>query len=324
MRKLTPFACAIVLTASWSVSAVAASSTVDCTKKGKIQSAINKFDKSSANTVTIVGACVENVVVSTHRDLTIIGEAGASLAAAVADSNAAIEALGSRVTVRNLPVSGNQLAQSAVSCNDRSVCILENVTVSGATLWGIFVQKQSSADVIGSPTTVISGSGSAGIGVYGQSSVNISPSSGIDQPGITITGNGVGIDALDGSFVRVENAQISSNTIGGVSGNRGAVVKVFGTTISGNGGPGILMRASTVQTSPQFDLPLNIVNNVGPGVVLRHLSSGQIAGSAPGVGTTSISGNGGLYPTGVDCLSTGALRTDSAIRAASNPACLVE
>lgn len=307
---------ALLLASAWSASAYGATAAVDCSKKGSsLQAAINKFDKSLANTVTVTGACVENVIASGHRDLTIAGGSGTSLTAA-AGGNAALEILGSRVAVRNLTVSGADLVNTAVSCDDRSVCILENVSAIDSQGTGIGAQKQSSVDLTGSPTTVISGNPIAGIGVYGQSSINIRATV-MDQPGVTITGNGTGIQAIDGSFVRVENAQITGNDGDGVFGDRGAVFKVFGTNVSNNAGRGAYMRASTLQTSPQFGLAATYSNNTGPGLVLRNLSYGQVSG-------VTISGNGGAYPAGVECAPTAALRTDAVTRAASNPACLVE
>lgn len=308
---------ALLLASAWNASAYGAIVAVDCTKKGSsLQAAINKFDKSLANTVTVTGACTENVVASGHRDLTIAGDSGTSLTAA-AGGNATLEILGSRVVVRNLTVSGASLVNTTVSCDDRSVCILENVSAIDSQGTGIGAQKQSSVDLTGSPTTVISGHPVAGIGVYGQSSINIRSAIANDQPGVTITGNGTGIQAIDGSFVRVENAQITGNTGDGVFGDRGAVFKVFGTNVSNNAGRGAYMRASTLQTSPQFSLAATYSNNTGPGLVLRNLSYGQVFG-------VTISDNGGTYPAGVDCATTGTLRTDNATRAASNPACLVE
>ena len=83
----------------------------------------------------------------------------------------------------------------------------------------------------------------------------------------------------------------------------------FGLAIAGE-----LLRADGLL--PQGGLPLSITGNAGPGVVLRHLSFGQVNGS--------ISGNQGAYPNGIDCLSTGALRTDPVTRGQSNPMCLQE
>ena len=74
----------VLLSSTWSTFAHAALATVDCGKKGGIQAALDKFDKSLANSLTLVGTCTEVVTVSGHRDLTIIGGPGVSLTAPVA------------------------------------------------------------------------------------------------------------------------------------------------------------------------------------------------------------------------------------------------
>jgi hypothetical protein len=300
----------VLLSSTWCSFADAATATVDCGKKGGIQAAIDKFDKSLANSLTLVGTCTEVVTVSGHRDLTIIGGAGASLTATV-EAIATLRILGSRVAVSSLLVSGGGLANTAVSCDDRSVCILENVSARDAGT-GIGVQKQSSVDIIGSPATVISGNSNAGIGVYGQSSANITAAVAFDQPGITISGNGFGIQAIDGSFVRVENAQITGNEFGGVTGDRGAVYKVFGTNVSDNGGQGAFMRASTLQVGPQFGFAANFANNAGPGIFLASLSYATV--------DATFSANGGAYPSGVDCSPSAVLRAPALV-GSSNPNC---
>jgi len=312
MNRISMVASVVLLSSAWCTSAYAASATVDCGKKGGIQAAVDKFDKSLTNSLTLVGACAEIVTVSGHRDLTIIGGPGASLTATV-QAIATLRILGSRVAVSNLVVSGGGgLANTAVSCDDRSVCILENVSARDAAT-GVGVQKQSSVDIIGSPAIVISGNSQAGIGVFGQSSANISPAVASDQPGITVSGNGFGIQAIDGSFVRIENAQITGNQGFGLFGDRGAVYKVFGTNVSANGGQGAFMRASTLQVGPQFGFPASFANNTGPGVQLASLSYATVS--------ATIESNGGAYPSGVDCAPSAVLQANGVLVSLSNPNC---
>ena len=121
------------------------------------------------------------------------------------------------------------------------------------------------------------------------------------------------IQAIDGSFVRIENAQITGNQSGGVFGDRGAVYKVFGTNVSDNGGQGAFMRASTLQVSPQFGIPANFANNTGPGVQLASLSYATV--------DATFLNNGGAYPEGVDCSPSAVLRAIPALIGKSNPNC---
>jgi hypothetical protein len=298
MNRIAMAASVVLLSSTCGTFAHAAAVTVDCAKKGNIQAAVDKLDKSLANSVTIVGACTENVTISRHRDLTIIGGTDASLTAAA--QGATLRALGSSISVRDLVVSGGGVAFTAVACEDRSTCILENVSARDAQT-GVGVQKQSTVDIIGSPTTVITGNSNAGIGVFGQSSANIGPAAGNDQPGITISGNVFGIQAIDGSFVRVENAQIINNTDSGLFGDRGTVFKVFGTNVSNNGGEGAFMRASTLQVNPQFGIAATFANNARAGVFLGSLSYATIFNA-------TFVANGGPYPAGVDCSPSAVLR----------------
>ena len=150
--------------------------------------------------------------------------------------------------------------------------------------------------------------------MYGQSSANITQAVALEQPGITISGNGFGIQAIDGSFVRVENAQITGNQFVGVFGDRGAVYKVFGTNVSNNSGQGAFMRASTLQVGPQFGFAATFANNTGPGVQLLSL------GYATADGTT-FSNNGGPYPSGVECSPSAVLRFNATLSPNSNPSC---
>ena len=149
--------------------------------------------------------------------------------------------------------------------------------------------------------------------MYGQSSANITQAVALEQPGITISGNGTGIQAIDGSFVRVENAQIINNSSDGIFGDRGVVYKVFGTNVSGNG-RGAFIRASTLQVGPQFGFAATFANNAGPGLWLLSL------GYATADGTT-FSNNGGPYPSGVECSPSAVLRFNATLSPNSNPSC---
>ena len=253
-------------------SAQAANVTVDCNKKASINSALGKLDRSVANTVTIVGTCVENVVVNSHRDLTIVTNGGGVAAdvATVSDTIPMYIQGNSRVTLRGLAMSGGG---QVVYCDDRSTCILDGVTVSGGLYGGVSAQKQSSLDIVG--TTSIAGSGGNGLGVFGASSANVGAN-------VTISGHGgSGVAVQDGSFLRVDGGTISGND-SGVFVDRGALAKLLGTQITSNtGGSGVFVRASSVQLSGA-----TITGN-SSGVFLEHLSFVAFQGG------TSVSGNPG-------------------------------
>jgi hypothetical protein len=229
----------------------AANVAIDCSKKASINTALGKLDRSVANVVTVAGACTEDVQVSAHRDLTIVGSAGAGIVATTADSLPMYIEANSRVTLRDISISG---VAETVSCNDRSTCVLDSVVVSGGRFGGVSVQKQSSADLIGN--TLISNIAGTGLGVFGASSANVGRN--VSITGVRVgNGSGYAISLLDGSFIRVDGGTLSNNE-NGVSADRGSVVKLLGTTVTNNTftrgdgqeiGTGVSARASTVQLS---------------------------------------------------------------------------
>lgn len=140
-------------------SAQALTATVVCAKKGVLQIAIDKFDKSQANTLNISGNCVENAVIDGHRDLTLVGDGSAQITASAAGA-AALEVRASRVTLRNMLVNHAGLAETGVQCTDRSACVLDGSSVVG----GVMAQNQSAIDILAAASTSISGSPFAGVG----------------------------------------------------------------------------------------------------------------------------------------------------------------
>jgi hypothetical protein len=273
---------ALLVLAAPMITAQAAVVSVDCSKKGaSINSAIGKLDRSLSNTVNVTGNCTENILVNGHRDLTIAAQGAATLSSA--DVNfGTVEIIGSsRVTLSGLTINGGF---NGVQCDDRSVCVLSGVNVVGGTGGGLALQKQSTADVIGGS---IINSGGNGIGVFGASSVNVSP--GPNNTPVVISGHtepqfqsAYGIFAQDGSFVRVDGATITGNN-NGAAGERGAVLKLLGTTITGNSGVGVSVRASTVQVTGA------VTNNGSHGIRVRELAYLVFSGA------TDLTGNVGLY-----------------------------
>lgn len=271
-----------VLAVSSIPTAQAAVVAVDCTKRGvSIGAAIAKLDPSVPNTLNVTGTCNENVTVSGHRDLTI----AASGTASIAPTNTAADTIAvnasSRLTLQGLSIAAGN---TGVACNDRSVCVLRTVSITGGTQGSFALQKQSSGDVQGCSLT---GSRGSGVGVFGASSVNIGP----DAAGTptTISGHmsgtqfqtGSGITALDNAFVRFDGGSITGNDTGAF-GDRGAVLKLLGTTISGNSLHGVWVRASTLQ------LAGSVTGNGLDGIWVRRLGFLAIAGD------TAATGNGGL------------------------------
>ena len=316
-KKLILSALITALASSVSHGATTKTFAVDCgAKKGaSIQAVIDTLDKTAVNTIRVTGACTGTLNIEGHRDLRILGSGGASITAGAA-ADATINIRDSRTRLSAISVSAANLTFSGISCDDHSFCSLDDVSVRDATGDGILIQQQSSANIAGSSAVTISGNGFSGIGVYGQSSANVRPLV-FDQLGLTVSGNGsFGITVLDGSFFRIENAAITANRGGGVFGDRGAVLKLLGSSITNNVSDGVLVRNSTLQWTPQFGLGGVISGNTGAGINLRSLSYATVTGT--------LSGNGGAFPNGIECKPGAALRASAAIRSVSSTNCGVE
>ena len=110
----------------------AATLSVKCDKKS-LATTIEKLNKSESNTINITGDCNEDIVISGHKDLTLIGHDGASITATLFDdtpggaenSTQALNVETSNVKFQNLTINGGG---SAVGCI-RSVCEFRDVTI---------------------------------------------------------------------------------------------------------------------------------------------------------------------------------------------------
>lgn len=281
MNKKIAWVGAGVLLGVPALSVHAASVVVDCSKKASITTALGKLDKSVANSVQVIGTCTENLSIQGHKDLTITGTGGAGVAGASAASDTVYVAGGSRVTLQDLTVSGGY---QGVGCDDRSTCRLINVSVQQAAStngWAVYAQKQSAVDIYGSPASGISNNAGGGVGVFGNSSVNVGPATqNGGDPGPTISGNSgnSGFQVQDGSFLRVDNAVITGNGGFGVNADRGAVVKLFGSNISNNAFSGVKIRASVAQIGSQATFQAKISGNGNFGVQVQQLAYATLQG----------------------------------------------
>ena len=208
------------------------SATLDCAR-GSLASEIDKLDRSVANVLEFTGDCVEDIVIEGHRNLTLRGVNGASVTATVfdpADENGSTTALmisRSDVTVESVTINGGR---QGVQCDNRSVCILRDVDILRG-FGGLAAQSQSAVDVYGSSEISGTGSGFAGIGVYGASAVNIRPHW-VDgyvegEPGYRVSGFLVGVVAQDGSFFRSDNLEVTGNAWKGMWIRRGTTAKIY-------------------------------------------------------------------------------------------------
>ncbi len=274
--------------------AFAGSSSVNCNKKS-LATVIDKLDKTASNIVEISGNCIEDILISGHADLTLIGIGGASITATILwdpeaedpfSATTSLHIENSKVTVVDLTIFGGT---QGVFCDNRSQCILTDVTIL-AGLGGIYVQGQSALDLIG--TSSVNGAQDNGIQVFGASSVNLRPTWAFgydrDEAGPVIIGSGfTGLFVSDGSFLRADNVTVS-NSAYGVWAQRNSTLK-FITTAVGTGAiyntsVGIRLRSTSTGQI------IGVVSNNGLGIQVGPLSYFQDNGVA-------FSGNG----TDVDC-----------------------
>lgn len=269
------------------VCASAADVAIDCGRKN-IEREIGKLDMSQANTVTLTGSCAGNLSFPEGSQITLVGSPGASIDALVTDTPA-IQVREGRLALRGLTVRGG-----SVLCNQRSVCLLDTVVVQEVPNDCVMTQDNSALDVTGN--SVISGCGESGIGVYGGSTVNVRPGAAWnvtpDAPAHSriMQASFAGILVMDGSFLRVDGAEISNNSVG-VYVQRNATAKLYVSEfdgvavggISGNSSAGIQVTFGSVA-----DVGLPVHDNVGTGLVVGPLSMVQMRSEASGNGTDFV------------------------------------
>jgi hypothetical protein len=242
------------------------------------------------NTITVSGACRENLIIARMDRLTIAGANGASLTDASAGAADVIDIRRSRVTITSMTIDGQSGQNNdTIDCEQGSQCTLIENTLNGdADVVGVYTL--SSALIIGG---VIQNGTSDGIFAQGDTAAY----------GVKIQGNPIGavvrtagrlrIAAADSaSFPELQSATLStiSNNGEGVDVSNGGEFSCTGCTIESNSGDGIHADVSTsVSLAPAFLLNGTTISprvtlNTGHGVYLGDLSSGFFRG--PGVTVT--------------------------------------
>ena len=203
---------------------------VKCDKKS-LAGVIDKLDKSESNTVDISGDCIEDIVISGHKDLTLNGLDDASISATVFDtgdfsaSTTALSVENSTVTLQNLTINGGSVG---VSCYTRSVCTLQDVTIPSG-YGGVGATGGSQIYIFGSSS--ITNILDIGVAIFGGSRLNMSPGArfsdwtGKDAP--DVSHNNTGVLVADGSFFRSDKATFSHNDYVGIYGLRNSTLKVL-------------------------------------------------------------------------------------------------
>lgn len=230
-----------------------------------ITAALAQLDPRGPNTITVSGACNENVMIASFDRLTLVGQGNAS----VTDNSggtAGVITIGDsqRVSIQGLTINGGGFG---VACWDHSLCRFSGNTIQGAMGSGVIVTDGSHADFNGD---VIQNNASVGVDLFSASEVRMN--------GATIQGNrsfAAAFVRLD-SYFDIHETTIQDNLGTGVLLGSHGTMRLIGSTISSNLGNGIVaMGNSLVQVGAGGAPGHNTIQlNGGSGVVFGDLSFG--------------------------------------------------
>ena len=249
--------------------AQAGSLRVDCDKHESISKVLHLLAKANPqgpNTITVSGACQENIVIRGMDRLTLITRNGASITDRSNGSLAVVDIEDSqKVILQGFTINGGD---RGVVCNTASLCYLTGNTIQGPGHFGVNVLGGTRA-FLASNVIQNWGRGAFITGAQVFSSNDVFQGNG-----------GSGIAALLGSYFESLNSTFDNNGDGIEA--AGAML-LNGGTVSGNSRIGVRMLGGNVA----FQGP-TITGNGGVGV---HLEDGAFAGFL----AANITGNlGGL------------------------------
>jgi len=249
--------------------AQAGSLRVDCDKHESISKVLHLLAKANPqgpNTITVSGACQENIVIRGMDRLTLITRNGASITDRSNGSLAVVDIEDSqKVILQGFTINGGD---RGVVCNTASLCYLTGNTIQGPGHFGVNVLGGARA-FLASNVIQNWGRGAFITGAQVFSSNDVFQGNG-----------GSGIAALLGSYFESLNSTFDNNGDGIEA--AGAML-LNGGTVSGNSRIGVRMLGGNVA----FQGP-TITGNGGVGV---HLEDGAFAGFL----AANITGNlGGL------------------------------
>jgi hypothetical protein len=249
--------------------AQAVSLRVDCDKHESISKVLHLLAKANPqgpNTITVSGACQENIVIRGMDRLTLITRNGASITDRSNGSLAVVDIEDSqKVILQGFTINGGD---RGVVCNTASLCYLTGNTIQGPGHFGVNVLGGARA-FLASNVIQNWGRGAFITGAQVFSSNDVFQGNG-----------GSGIAALLGSYFESLNSTFDNN---GDGIEAAGVMVLNGGTVSGNSRIGVRMLGGNVA----FQGP-TITGNGGVGV---HLEDGAFAGFL----AANITGNlGGL------------------------------
>ena len=193
-----------------------------------ITAALRQLDPRGPNTITISGACTENITISSFDRLSLIGQGSASITDNSGGTAGVITVADSqRISIQGLTINGGS---AGILCVDHSLCRFSGNTIQDSKGSGVVVTSGSHAQFSGD---VIQNNAGVGVDLFSASEVRMD--------GATIRGN----RTFAAAFVRLESyfdidaTTIQNNQGNGVNLERSSTMRMRGSSISNNGGDGI-------------------------------------------------------------------------------------
>lgn len=265
----------VPLAMAFCVHARAADLKVDCNGAGAlstINGALKLLDPQGPNTVTVSGACHENIVIQSFDRLTLIASPGASITGASNGLHVVGIADSQRISINGFIINGGDVG---VYCFDGSLCRLIGNTIQGAAVHGVVVEG-SRARLKGD---TLQNNAERGLSIIDGGSVEAS--------GITVQVNREGIVLNSAGYLAAFGATIQNNQRFGVFASN-SNLRCRPCTITGNGTDGVRLQQGSKATFEAFDGINSITGNGGAGVYLRDLSFASF--DAGGIVTANAGG----------------------------------
>jgi hypothetical protein len=263
---------------------------VDCGKKKSINAALATLTRQGPNTITISGLCSEAVVIDGFSNLTLAGNPGAAINDPTPldpnDNNLVEVRNSANVTLKGLTLSGGS---TGVFCGNFATCHLMDLTLQNAALYGVSYNR--SGGVI-SGTTLIQNNGIAGVLLTQAANVRIV------SPGAIQNNAGPGLFVFGNSVLVLAGAVVANNGGHGLLVDA-SFIRSLGSTITGNGLPGVALTTSVAKFEEHEAAPVGntITGNAGPGVRVSSLSHASfdagvahnVTGNAGGIDVRCVS-----------------------------------
>jgi hypothetical protein len=242
---------------------------VNCSRKSEdelptITAALGRLNPTEPNTVTVSGACHENVVIQSFDRLTLIAKAGASITDASGGNNYVIEISDSQdIKIQGFTVSGGA---AGIRCINHSLCRFSGNTIQDSAGDGVAVGR-STAEFNGD---VIQDNPNGRGLVIVQAGWALTFGATIQRNGTTV--GEVGIRVSEGSFLWANGTTVRGNGGSGIGVNVHSTLRGNGNTITGNGGAGVRLDGGS---AARFITGNVVTGNAGNGVSLGDLSFAQ-------------------------------------------------